>query len=93
MSAEMNCFPACAACKAGAQWYAQHRPSNTSYRYLNSGGFIGPVDLILRMVDSVIDWHNPPRFENDQKVWQARLAVRVRPLHPTGSIYLLSADS
>lgn len=73
MSAERNCFPPSRACESGAAWYAQHRPTDSPYRYLNSGGMIGPADLIVDMINSVVDWVSPPRYENDQRLWQVRV--------------------
>lgn len=72
MSAEANCFPkGTRACKRDARWYARHRPTNSSYRYLNSGGMIGPAGLIVQLIDSVVNWASPPHA-NDQRVWQVR---------------------
>lgn len=74
MSAEANCWPRPSrACDSGAAWYTQHRPSNSTYRYLNSGGMIGPADLIVQLIDSVVNWASPTRYERDQRIWQVRL--------------------
>ncbi|KAL4425810.1 hypothetical protein ABPG75_009826 [Micractinium tetrahymenae] len=53
-SAEANCFPnetdgSSRACNTTG-WYATHRPTDTPYKYLNCGSFMGPAKLIAWLI-------------------------------------------
>lgn len=72
-SAEANCFPEnTPACGNNATWYAENRPSDTSYRFVNGGCWMGPADLVPAIIDSWVNWENPTW--DDQWAWQVREA-------------------
>lgn len=72
VSAEVNCFPSyLRACQNESVWYTKNRPTNTSYKFLNSGGYIGPANLLLLILNSAINFSNPHSYQQeDQGVWQ-----------------------
>lgn len=73
MSAEANCYPAeYRACQNN--WYQQNRPSDTMFKFLNAGCWMGPADLVLQVIDAGVDFTNETCYkQDDQGLWQVHL--------------------
>ena len=74
LSTESNCFPySVPVCLERGAWYHRHRPTNTSFPFLNSGGWMGPAGLVLDIVDASVNFSNPASYQqNDQGLWHVR---------------------
>ena len=71
-SAEAFCYPPeMHACQQTGAWYQKNRPTKYSYKYLNSGGWMGPADLALQIIDANYNF-TATKFEkeDDQGMWQ-----------------------
>lgn len=65
LSAERNCWPD----ERAAAYYATHRDSRVVYKYVNSGGYIGPAGALLALLTAA-DAEEPfTAATDDQGAW------------------------